>query len=140
MTVCTSYGSLIWSLASSGIGTTVTASGNSGGWSAANPNAESALDLRFVDDVTVYVNAGTGAGSSPAMSVQLDVFDDLGGLYPQVAKLAAAFGSAGGTAWFSAGRHNATSQIVLPAWGRISWIVTGATPSFTGVEIAVYGR
>lgn len=140
MTVCTSYGSLIWSLTNSALGTTVTASGNSGGWSSATPNAESALDLRFVDDLTVYVNAGTPAGTSPTLSVQLDVFDDQGNLFPQVAKLSAALTSSGGVAWFSAGRHNATSQIVFPAWGRISWVVTGTSPSFTGAEIAVYGR
>jgi hypothetical protein len=121
-------------------GTTLTTAGNSGGWSNV-PNAESAVDLRYVDDLSVLAYVTTVTGTTPALNVQLDVFDDLGNLVLQVGKLAAALTTSGTSGMFSVGKHAGTGQVVLPAWGRISWTVGGtASPTFTGVEISVFGR
>lgn len=127
---------LIWSLTASGEGTTITTSGNSGNYSAANPNARTAVDLRYIDDVWLSVSAQGGAGT--AATVQLDAYDDLGNLFAQVLKVTLA--SAPGSAVAFGGRHGgggSSSYFVLPEWGRVSWALTG---SMTGVEIALYGR
>lgn len=131
---------LIWSLAASGAGTTIAAAGNSGGWSNANVNAETLLDLRWTNDVVIMVSA-TAIVSSPTLTVSLDGYDDLGGLFAGLVKATAltAAGSVGAQI-ASGGSHapTATSYVVLPSWGRISWTCTGG--STTGTEIAVYGR
>lgn len=127
---------LIWSLtyATPPIGTTITTSGNSGGWSANPPNARSAVDLRRVDDVWLSVSAAGGAGT--AATVQIDGYDDQGNLFAQLLKVTLA--AAPGTAVAFGGRHSGSgSYIVLPEWGRVSWALTG---SMTGVEIALYAR
>jgi len=129
---------LIWSLTSAtpAIGTTITTSGNSGGWSASPPNARSAVDLRRVDDVWLSVSAAGGAGT--AATVQLDAWDDQGNLFAQLLKVTLA--SAPGSAVAFGGRHGgggSGSYFVLPEWGRVSWTLTG---SMTGVEIALYAR
>jgi hypothetical protein len=136
---------ILWSLAGSGIGTTISGSGNSGGWQGAGsgdilPQAdfESAVKLRDVLDVGLYVNVG-GITSSPAFQVQLDVFDDAGNLYAQVLKTAS-LAASGSAAPVYAGLHGgaASSYLVLPQWGRVSWTCTGGT--VTGVSILLYGR
>lgn len=127
---------LIWGLTSSGIGTTITTSGNSGSYTATNQNNRTAVDLRRVDDVWLSVSAAGGAGS--AATIQLDGYDDQGNLFAQLLK--ATLASAPGTAVAFAGRHGgggSNTYLVLPEWGRISWALTG---SMTGVEIALYGR
>lgn len=126
---------LIWSLTASGIGTTITTSGNSGSYTASAQNARTAVDLRRVDDVWLSVNATGGAGTSA--TVQLDCYDDQGNLFPQILKVTLA--AAPGQAVAYAGRHGgaAANFAVLSEWGRISWALTS---SMTGVEIALYGR
>lgn len=132
---------VVWSLASSGLGTTLTAAGNSGGW-ANIPNVESAVDLRYVDDVAVTAAVtGTVTGTTPALNVQLDLFDAIGNLILQVGKLTSALTATAQSSMFSVGKHAGTGQVVLSSWGRISWTVTGtASPTFGGVEISVFGR
>lgn len=129
---------LLWSLAGSGLGTTLTANGNSGGWSSSNPNLAAALDLRFVDDLAVMVSIAAVSGTTPTLNVQLDVFDDQGNLFTGMGKFAASLTTFGAYS-YSVGKHNAT-QVVLPMWGRVSWAVGGTTPSFSGVQISVFGR
>ena len=129
---------LIWSLAASGIGTTIAAAGNSGGWSNANVNAESALDLRWTDDLTIMA-ACTGITSTPTLSVFLDLYDDQGNLYAAVGTgpvVTAA--NTGKLASFGSHAPTSSLYLALPSWGRISWTCTGG--STTGTEIAVYGR
>lgn len=129
---------LIWSLAASGLGTTIGAAGNSGGWSNANVNAESALDLRWTHDLTIMA-ACTAIVSTPTLSVFLDLFDDQGNLFATVGTgpvVTAA--NAGKIVSFGAHAPTATTYLVLPSWGRISWTCTGG--STTGTEIAVYAR
>ncbi len=134
---------IIWSLAASGIGTTLTASGNSGGYNAATPNACTVVDLRAVEDVllTLVVN-GVVTGTTPTLAAQLDIYDDVGNLIPGVLKTSPNL-TAAGSLYVSGGVHgsSAASSIVLPSWGRISWTVGGtATPTFPGAEICLFGR
>ena len=136
---------LLWSLTASGPGTTISAAGNSGSWAGNGPGAilpqtnfETAVDLRDICDVALMVSAG-GVTSSPTMTVGVDVFDDLGNAYANVLQSEAITGA--GTAILSGGLHGYSSgtYLVLPAWGRVNWsAVSGGT--FTGVQIALYGR
>lgn len=127
---------LIWCLTTGGPATSITTSGNSGSYTAANQNNRTAVDLRRVDDVWLSVSATAGAGT--AATIQLDGYDDQGNLFAQLLKVTLA--SSPGTAVAFAGRHGgggSNTYLVLPEWGRISWALTG---SMTGVEIALYGR
>lgn len=129
---------LIWSLSGSGIGTTLAAGGNSGGWSNANPNAESAVDLRDVTDVMLMVSVG-GVTGTPAFVAQLDLFDDLGNLYAGLIATTAL--AAAGVKTAAGGINGPTTgtYLVFPSWGRVSWSGLSST-SVTGTEIALYGR
>jgi hypothetical protein len=130
---------LIWSLANSALGTTITTSGNSGSYTATAQNNRTAVDLRRIDDVWLSVIAGGGAGT--ALTVYLDAYDDQGNLWTgSNAMLSATLASAPGQKAVFGGRHGgggSGSYFVLPEWGRISWTLTG---SMTGTEIALYGR
>lgn len=135
---------LIWSLNASGLGTTLTGNGNSGAWSSANPNRMTPIDLRRVDDLTItaYV-AGAVTGTTPSLTIQFGFFDDQGNLFqPTAFKLTAitAASSATTAQFLAIGRHagSAGTYIALPEWGQIAWTLTGTTPSFGGVEIALY--
>jgi hypothetical protein len=136
---------LLWSLAASGLGTTISGAGNSGPWEGAGPgddvpqaDFESEIDLGDILDVALFVNVGA-ITSSPAFQVQLDLFDDLGNLYLQVLKTAS-LNAPGSAAPVFAGLHGgaASSYLVLPRWGRVSWTCTGGT--VTGTAITLYGR
>lgn len=136
---------LIWSLTSSGLGTTISGSGNSGGYSTANPNARTAVDFRFgwADDLWLSVSATGGAGTT--LKVYLAAYDAQGNLLgggtgigsaPMVAQI----GTAPLSAVVFGGRHGGAggSYFVLPEWGQVFWTI--ATGSMTGVEISLYGR
>lgn len=130
---------LLWSLTSSGKGTTLTASGDTGGWSA-GINVQSAIDLREITDVwlSVYV-AGTVTGTTPSLVANLDVFDDQGNLFPALLSTAAISGTTTGKA-VSGGLHGGAGSVVFPSFGRVSWTVTGTTPVFNQVAISLFGR
>ena len=138
---------LIWSLTASGLGTTLTANGNSGSYTATAQNARTSVDLRRVDDVWLSVSVGTVTGTTPTLKVFLNAYDDQGNLYGQgatpllVAPGSGSINAAGVTAVFG-GRHAGSSgaYFVLSEWGQVSWQVTGTTPVFSGVEIALYAR
>lgn len=134
---------IVWSLASSGGPTTITANGNSGAYNAATQNACTTVDLRAIEDVllSVVVN-GTVTGTTPTLFAQLDIYDDLGNLIPGVLKTTPNVTASLASALVSGGVHgsSAASSIVFPAWGRISWQVGGTTPVFPGVEICLFGR
>jgi hypothetical protein len=106
----------------------------------------SPVDLRWTDDLTIAVYvAGAVTGTTPSLTVQLGFFDDQGNLYqPTALKLTAiTAASTPATAPFLAvGRHagSAGTYIALPEWGQVAWTITGTTPSFSGVEIALYAR
>jgi hypothetical protein len=133
---------LIWSLSSSGLGTSITTSGNSGSYSAAN-QVRTAVDLRFIDDLWLSITATGGAGTNA--TAELDAYDDLGNLFTVSTGTTAllktpSLASAPGSAVAFGGRHGgggSGTYLVLPEWGRVSWALTG---TMTGVEIALYGR
>lgn len=134
---------ILWSLAGSGLGTTIAGAGNSGSWAGLGagdilPPPETAVDLRDIQDVALLVNVGA-ITSSPAFLVQLDLYDDAGDLYLQVLKTAS-LTAAGSAAPVYGGLHGgaASSYLVLPRWGRVSWTCTGGT--VTGTSITLYGR
>lgn len=127
---------LVWSLAGSGLGTDLVTAGDSGPYTAANPNARTAVDLRRVDDMWLSVIAAGGSGT--ALTVQLDGYDDQGNLFP--ALLAVTLAAAPGQAVKFGGRHGgggSGTYLVAPEWGRVSWALTG---TMTGCEIALYAR
>jgi len=136
---------LLWSLAASGLGTTISAAGNSGSWAGNGPGDilpltgfETAVDLRDVQDVALMISVGA-VTSSPTMKVGLDFYDALGNLYANVLQTAAI--TAAGTTILAGGLHGYGSgtYLVLPMWARVNWsAVSGGT--FTGAGIALFGR
>jgi len=134
---------LIWSLQNSGAGTTITTSGNSGSYTATTPNARTAVDLRWVDDLWLSVIAAGGAGT--ALTAQLNLYDNQGNLYQYLTGttplLGVTLASAPNRAIAFAGRHGGggggQNYIVPSEWGQVAWALTG---TMTGVEIALYGR
>lgn len=134
----------LWCLSGSGLSTTVKASGNSGGW-ADTPPADfpsTAVNICSVTDIALYVAvASAPTGTTPSMTVQVDVLDDDGNVFAQVIKTAA-ITAAGSAAPVCAGLHGPTAgtYLVLPQWVTVSWTVTGTTPAFPGTEISLYGR
>jgi hypothetical protein len=136
---------LLWSLTDQGLstGTTISATGNSGGYNALTPNACSAVDLRHADDYWLSVIAAAGVGTN--LKVQLNLFDAQGNLFQYITGTTPLLGvtvaSAPGQAIAFAGRHGgggSGNYIVPSSWGQIAWTI--ATGSMTGVEINLYGR
>jgi hypothetical protein len=134
----------IWTLSGSGLGTTIAAAGNSGNWpnlpaTPAQLNAMTPVDLRWVDDLALFVNVGAIVGT-PSLKVQLDGYDDDGNLFPAISGMPTAITAAGAAPPVYIGHHGGASGlfVVLPQWGRVSWTCTGG--SCTGVEISLYGR
>lgn len=129
---------LIWSLTAAGPATTISAAGNSGPYTPSAPNARTAVDLRRVDDLALFVYV-TSITTTPALKVQLDGYDDQGNLFAALAATAN-ITAAGAAAPVYIGRHGgaAGNFVVLPEWGRVSWTCSGG--SCNGVEIALYGR
>jgi hypothetical protein len=136
---------ILWSLAATAIGTTISGAGNSGDWAGngagdllPETGFETPVDLRDIQDVALFVNVG-GVTSSPAFQVNLDLYDDAGNLYLQVLKTAS-LSAPGSAAPVYAGLHGgaASSYLLLPNWGRVSWTCTGGTA--TGCSIYLYGR
>ena len=136
----------IWTLSNSGLGTTISASGNSGGYATTGPppwtpDNLSAIDLRYVEDLFLSVFVAGTAGST--ITVGLSVFDDLGNVFaiPGSSVTVTAAGAAGAK-FISIGKHGgaatATSYTVFPEWGQVVW--SSVTGTFTGTEIALYGR
>lgn len=126
---------LIWSLSTSGEGTTITGPGNSGSWSSANPNAESAIDLRDITDILLLVSVG-GITGTPALIVTLNFFDNLGNAYTSGITSGSAIATAKNV--FACGGLHGSPGIVFPSWGQVAWTQTSA--SVTGTEIELYGR
>lgn len=134
---------LIWSLTSAGLatGTTISAAGNSGGYTASTPNARSAVDLRRVDDLWLSVYVGGITGSPAAVTVSLNGFDDLGNSFA-LGSLTG-ISTAGAKGPLFVGRHgaasSATAYAVFPEWGQVAWI-SPSPGTLTGVEICLYAR
>ena len=82
-----------------------------------------------------------GITSSPAFTVGLDVYDDLGNLYATYSRPRPS-PPPGPRRSRHAGLHGgaASSYLVLPQWGRVELDATCPGGTFTGVEIALFGR
>ena len=133
-------GRVIWSLASSGIGTTIAGNGNSGAFSNASQTAKTAVDLRFIDDLEIMCYV-TGKVTTPALVVGLGIYDDQGNLFqPTALQLTPTLTGLPVGSLLAIGRHAGTAgtYITLPDWGQVYWTCSGG--SCTGVEIQLYGR
>lgn len=120
---------VLFNLSSSGLTTTLAATGSS------NP-----VSLLHVADVWLAVSLGAApTGTTPTLDVQLDVQDADGNWYPQVAKVTQLTPSVLNSS-VSVGLHIGTG-LVLPHWCRITWTLGGsASPTFTKVSLALHGR
>ena len=137
---------ILWSLAASGLGTTISAAGNSGAWGGTGPgdilpeaDFETAVDLRDIGDVALLVSVG-GITGTPAFTVTLNVFDDAGNSY--TTSLTSGSIATAKTVAAYAGLHGAgaSNYLVLPSWGQVAWTQTGSSASVTGTSILLYGR
>jgi hypothetical protein len=137
---------VLWSLAASGLGTTISGAGNSGDWAGNGPgdilpqaDFETPVDLRDIQDVALFVNVG-GITGTPAFTVTLNVFDDLGNAY--ATSLTSGSIATARTVAAYAGLHGAgaSEYLVPPSWGQVAWTQTGAGASVTGVQIELCGR
>lgn len=127
----------LWDLASSGLGTTISANGNSG--------STKLVDLLDVTDVwlSLWV-AGTPTGTTPTLVAQLDVQDPDGNWFTAIAKTGTVNAAASGSSAF-AGLHmpnvsTTSTAFALPRWCRIAWTVGGTTPVFPQVSLCLTGR
>jgi len=134
---------LLWCLSGSGLGTTISAAGNSGNWgdTPTDPFPSSKISLSPASDVGLFVFIGAApTGTTPSLIVQLDLFDNAGNLFPQALKTAA-ITAAGATAVYAGVRGGSSANyVVFPAYGRVSWTLTGTTPVFPQAEISLWGR
>jgi hypothetical protein len=122
----------LWTLAGSGLGTTLSGAGS------ANSGA---IDITSVTDLwlAVYV-AGTATGTTPTLDVQIDVQDPAGNWFAQVAKITQ-LTSGPNYSTVSCGLHIAsTGSMVLPAACRVTWTLGGSGPVFPQASISLVGR
>lgn len=99
------------------------------------------IDLRDVCDVLLVCSiTGTSTGTSPTLTVNLDVKDPAG-QYIASGLALTAITTAPATGIGSAGIHIAsTGSVVLPEYGRVTWVLGGTTPVYPNASIALYGR
>lgn len=126
----------LWTLSSSPLTTTITASGNSG---------TTLIDLLDVTDVwlSLFV-AGSPTGTTPTLAAQLDVQDPDGNWIAGIAKTSTVT-SQGGSASAFAGLHmpnvsTSSAAWALPRWCRVAWTTGGTNPVFPQVSICLTGR
>lgn len=103
----------------------------------AGPTSVGPIDIHDVTDLWLaafVANAPTG--TTPSLTVQLDLLDQDGNIYPSVLALTAL--TAAGHQSGSCGLH--TSNLVLPMECQVTWTLGGTTPAFTGVTLSLYGR
>jgi hypothetical protein len=135
----------IWSMAQAGLGTTISAAGNSGTWgdTPTNPAPGSAISLSTSSDFQLMVYVA-GKTSSPTFAVQLGYYDDQGNLFtPSALLLAVAVtGTAPYTAFLNAGARAGSGgsnvYFAFPAYGQVSWTISGGT--VTGANISLWGK
>jgi hypothetical protein len=103
-----------------------------------NPNA--LVDLYDACDVWLAVAVATSAGTSPTLDVYLDAQDWAGNWFTQLVH-APQITAGPGQSQVSAGIHiTGSGSIVLPRWARITAVVGGTSPVYTGLSISLYGR
>lgn len=122
----------LWTLAGSGLGTTLSGAGS------ANSGA---IDITKATDLwlAVYV-AGASTGTTPTLDVQIDVQDPAGNWLLQVAKVTQ-LTSGPNYSNVSCGLHIAgATSMVLPATCRVTWTLGGTNPVFPQTSISLVGR
>jgi hypothetical protein len=125
---------ILYNSVAAGLGTTLSVNGDS-----TNGGALPVLDLRDVCDVVLSVTTGTPTGTIPSLTVQLDVQDACGNWITAVI-VTAAITTAKTTVVYGGLHIGGANAVVLTGRGRISWAVTGTTPSFPGAQISLIGR
>jgi hypothetical protein len=92
---------------------------------------------RVSNGLLVVSTANAPTGSSPTLAVFFDVRDAFGN-WCQVSSATSIGGALLTTSGTTYGNISASYQ--LTDVGRIRWVLTGTTPSFTGVSFSLYGR
>jgi hypothetical protein len=101
-------------------------------------NSSSAIDIHDVTNLWLAAYAtGSATGTSPTVTVQLDLFDNFNNVFPAVLTLTAIAG-APGHASGSCGLN--TSNLTLPMSCQVTWTLGGTSPAFTNVDITLIGR
>lgn len=136
---------LLWSLSGAGLGGTISAAGNSGGWGDTPPASfpSSAISLDPVTDIQLMVWL-TGKSGTPVLTVQLGYYDSQGHLFAPSSLLIpnTTFSSLtlpGGATLNAGSRAGAAGTYVnFSQWANIAWTCSGG--SYTGAEIELWGR
>ena len=118
---------------------TITSSSNS---TTLNTPTNSPIDIHDATDLWLAVYApNTPTGTAPTLTVQLDVFDDFGNLFPAVLALTQLTTSTL-KAQGSVGVHvQGGTSLVLPAQCQVSWTIGGTgSPTWPGLCISLLGR
>lgn len=129
MAVSYPVGRLIWSQTASLSGAGTTHSGP--------------IDIHDVADLWLAVAvAGSVTGTTPTLTVQLDLYDNAAtpNLFPAALTLTA-LTAAQLTASGSIGLHMPSpGGIVLPMACQVTWVLGGTSPAFPGATISLFGR
>lgn len=109
--------------------------------SGAGSTSSGQISLQDVTDVWLAAFAPSAAtGTTPTLTVQLDVFDYAGNLFPAVLTLTEITTAPAHQA-ASAGLHIAsTGSMVLPELCQVTWTLGGTTPAYPGVTLSLVGR
>lgn len=100
------------------------------------------IDITDATDLWLAAFAPSNpTGTTPTLTVQLDVFDDFGNLFPGVLALTQLTGSTL-KAQGSIGVHvQGGTSLVLPRQCQVSWTIGGtANPTWPGLCISLLGR
>lgn len=92
---------------------------------------------RVSNGLLVVSTANAPTGTSPTLAVFVDVKDAFGN-WCQVSSATSIGGALLTTSGTTYGNISASYQ--LTDVGRIRWVLTGTTPSFTGVSFSLFGR
>ena len=131
---------LLWSLAGSVTGVTISGPGNSGAFGDIPPAPfpSSAISCGMVADVQLLITVG-GITSTPTFKVQIGYFDSKGNLFQPTGLLTAAITAAGQTVLNAGSRGGAAgTYFIFPEFMQVSWTCSGG--SVTGTEIQLWGR
>ncbi len=119
----------VFSLAASGMGTTL---------SGAGATSTPPIDVLDCTDLWLATSIkGTATGTTPTLLVQVDALDHQGNVFAQILKLTS-ITSAPATGSGYVGLHS--SGVVLPRFVQITWTLGGTTPVYPQVEISLTGR
>lgn len=128
MAVAYPVGRLLWSFPGSLSGAGTTHSGP--------------IDIHDVANLWLAVAVtGSVAGTTPTLTVQLDLYDNAPtpNLFPAFVALTALTGA--GSASASVGLYaNGANQVVLPMACQVTYMLGGTTPVFNGATISLFGR